>query len=727
MRQQQPSSADSVGSGGGGTAPATATTAAEAARRNRIVGTGIPTSPRANSASAVSSASSGGSGINKPAIGSGSGNRRVGGSPSAAEVAAAFEDLGMPSMNGTGGNSSGNAKQNGAAIGINSTSVNGRDRASAGTSTRSGSVRRSGNTILSSSAAAGSNANATNAAAGSGTRAAMPSPQDVADEFVGRRRLQQQLQQQGPAGMDVTMSNTQKASASANAARSNSLRESTTSPIRSRNTAAVRNYVASSTNTASTTSTATSMKAKTTTTPTRYAMVESPSKTPSTSNRKQQALRVDTRSGTRSANGTTATGHSVASPETHLGSVNSSELGSLASPVAASTVADSLAYSQNTSKDSSGFGGLGGGGFGDDMLSGQATNDIPATTTAVKTMNNGGGGVASTGEGEWSRSNAVRQNGSTQPQPQPQPRLQMRNGTQSTANAFGATGPTLTADSVDDNFDDGTHGGGSITSRYDDLSKLSSRYSRPDRVMAPVDERPQLANPNGTSRSFDSYENKSHATHATAITYGQHDANSAVGGGVGASTAAAEGGGSAKRDGTSIDVVTQSFSPTQKGSAYPSSQASVGTSRPNGTFDDEDTNTVGSQLTDDRSWSRSVNLRQQQLRAQGRDCDDDADSRGSRRRRKSGKKGGKDSSGEGDLIGWALNADDMNHFKEQVDQPQVKAALGASAAVVAGGKSHLMRVVVYNDTRLVLLPSFATVKPFLFPHLFSLSFVIQKV
>ena len=699
MRQQQSSSADSVGSGGGGTATTQATTAAEAARaarRNRIAGTGIPTSPRANAASGVSSASSGGGGggINKPAIGSGSGNRRVGGSPSAAEVAAAFEDLGMPSMNGTGGNGnrSGNAKQNGAAVGIDGTSVNGRDRASAGTSTRSGSVRRSGNTILSSGAAGSSNANATNAAAGSSARAAMPSPQDVADEFVGRRRLQQQRarqqqqqQQHGPAGMDVTMSNAQKANANANAARSNnSLRESTTSPIRSRNTAAVKNYVASSTNNASTTSTATS----TTTTPTRYAMVESPSKTPSTSNRKKQPLRVETHSGTRSANGTTATAHSVASPDTHLGSVNSSELGSLASPAAASTVADSLAYSQNTSKDSSGFGGLGGGGLGDDMLSGRATNDIPATTTAAKMMSNGdSGGVASAGDGEWSRSNAVRQNDSTQPQPQPQPRLQMRNGTQSTANAFGATGSNLTADSADDNFDDGTHGGGSITSRYDDLSKLSSRYSRPDRVMAPVDERPQLANPNGTSRSFDSYENKSHATHATAITYGQHDTNSAVGGGVGASTAAGNGGGSAKRDGTSIDVVTQSFSPTQKGSAYPSSQASVGTSRPNGTFDDEDTNTIGSQLTDDRSWSRSVNLRQQQLRAQGRDYDDDADSRGSRRRRTRGKKGGKDSSGEGDLTGWALNADDMNHFKEQVDQPQLKAALGASAAVVAGGKS----------------------------------------
>ena len=208
--------------------------------------------------------------------------------------------------------------------------------------------------------------------------------------------------------------------------------------------------------------------------------------------------------------------------------------------------------------------------------------------------------------------------------------------------------------------------------------------------MAPVDERPQLTNPNGTSRSFDSYENKSHAT---AITYGQHDTNGAVGGGVGASNAAANGGGSAKRDGTSIDVVTQSFSPTHQSNTYPSSQASVGAgggSRPgvDGTFDDEDANTVGSQLTDDRSWSRSVNIRQQHLRAQGRDYDDDADSRGSRRRRKSGKNGGKETGGgEGDMTGWALNANDLNHFKEQIDQPQVKAALGASAAVVAGGKS----------------------------------------
>ena len=729
QQQQQPppaSSPDSVGSGGGGTAT-TAAEAARAARRNRIAGTGIPTSPRVSSADGVSSPSSGagaggaaagGGGVKKQSSGSGSGNR-IGGSPSAAEVAAAFEDLGMPSMNGTG-NSKGSAKQNGHGINGTSGTASSRDRTSAGTSTRSGSVRRSGNTILSSGAASGSNA--ANAAAGPGTRAAMPSPQDVADEFVGRRRLQQQRafqqqqqqQEEGPAGMHVvTMSNTQNANVNANAARNNGLREATTSPLRSRNTAAVKNYVAASA------STSTSMKANTTT-PTRYTMVESPSKTPSTSNRKQ-SLRVDTHTSARSggASGTTAAPHSAASPDTQLGSVNSSELGSLASPAAASTFADSLAYSQNTSKSGSGF-GMGSGGLGDDVLSGQATNDIPATTTAAKMMSNGGSiGVASTGDEEWTKSDAVRQNGSAQPQSQP--RLHMRTGTQSTANTFTATGSTLTAESVDDNFDDGTHGGGSITSRYDDLSKLSSRYNRPDRVMAPVDERPQVANPNGTSRSFDSYENKSHATHAThatAITYGQHDTNGAAGGGVGASAAAANGGGSAKRDGTSIDVVTQSFSPTHQGNTYPSSQASVGAAsggRPigGGTFDDEDTNTVGSQLTDDRSWSRSVNLRQQHLRAQGRDYDDDADSRGSRRRRKSDKNGGKESGGgEGDMTGWALNADDMNHFREQVDQPQVKAALGASAAVVAGGKSlshialPLLMTVSFPSCRIVCFSSF---------------------
>ena len=184
---------------------------------------------------------------------------------------------------------------------------------------------------------------ATNAAAGSGTRPATPSPQDVADEFVGRRRLQQQYAQQqpqqGPAGMDVVaMSNAQNAktnaNANANAARSNSLRESAASPIRSQNTAAVRNYVASSANFASTYTSA-SIQAKAATTPSRYAPVESPSQTPSTSNRRQQSLRVDTRnSSTRSANGTTATPHSAASPSPdahlkNLGSVNSSELGSL--------------------------------------------------------------------------------------------------------------------------------------------------------------------------------------------------------------------------------------------------------------------------------------------------------------------------------------------------------------------------------------------------------------
>ena len=135
-----------------------------------------------------------------------------------------------------------------------------------------------------------------------------------------------------------------------------------------------------------------------------------------------------------------------------------------------------------------------------------------------------------------------------------------------------------------------------------------------------------------------------------------------------------------------------SFSPTQQGNGHSASQVSVdagGGGRPQGTFDDEDTNTVGSQLTDDRSWSRSVNLRQQHLRAQGRDYDDDADSREGRRRQNNGKDRGKNATGEGDLTGWALNADDLNHFKEQVDQPQVKAALGASAAVVAGGKSHI--------------------------------------
>ena len=693
MRQQQQpsSSADSVGSGTATTTttttPTTAAEAARAARRNRIAGTGVATSPRANAGAA------GGSINNKQPSAKNGPNAWIsgGGSPSPAEVAAAFEELGMPSMNGTGNsNSRSSGKQNGSAAGANTGG-----RASAGTSTRSGSVRRSGNTILSSSAATGNAANS-NAAAGSGStgngsaRAAMPSPQDVADEFVGRRRLQQQQlaqqqqqQQQGLAGMDVTTSNTQNANA--NAARNNSLRQSTTSPIQSRNTAAVRNYVASSTNNSSVSNSATKAN---TTTPTRYAMVESPSaKTPSTSNRKQ-SLRVDTHtrptSGTRSAGGTNATPHSAASPDTHLGSVNSSELGSLASPAAASTVADSLAYSQNTSKSSSGF-GVGAGGLGEDMLSGQATNDIPATTAAAKMMNGGSGGASGAGSygngNEWV--NASHQNGTVQPQPRQQSRSQMRTGTQAAT--------TLAAKSVDDNFDGGTHGGGSIASRYDDLSKLSSRYNQPDRVMAPVDERPHLASPNGTSRSFDSYENKSHATHATAITYGQHDANNgAVSSGVGTSMAAANDGRDSKRDVTSIDVVTQSFSPTQKGNACPSSQASVGTtgaSRLNGTFDDEDTNTVGSQLTDDRSWSRSVNLRQQQLRAQGRDYDDDADSRGSRRRQKNGKSG-KETSGEGDLTGWALNADDLNHFREQADQPQVKAALGASAAVVAGGKSH---------------------------------------
>jgi len=594
MRRQQPpksggsagatgtaaSSADSVGSAAGAAATATAAETARTARRNRLSG-------QAN--------------------------------PSAAEVAAAFEDLGRVPSSRLAGNGGG-SKLNGTAAGADGATL-------VSESARNGSVRRSGNTILSSTAAAaapspsvsasaangGNSSNASNAASGS---AAVPSPQDVADEFVGRRRLQQQQLQQGQG-----QSSTAK------------------------------------------------------TTPTRYDMAESSSKTPSTSNRRQQTLRVDTSAaGAAAAAGTS---HSAASPDTHHDSVKSSELGSLASPVADSSLG-SLAYSYNTSKGSKGSNGFASsagvflghgngnvGGFGDDLLSGQATNDIPATTMAAKM--NGGGGVASAStEGE--RSAIADQQNAT-----PQSRLQTPSGSTMFA-------PTLTTDSVDGKFDEGMHGGGSITPRYDDLSKLSSRYSRPDRAMAPVDEKPHLANPNGTSRSFDSYENKSHAT---AIVYGQHDTKGVVGGGgVGAITSVANGGGRAKQDGNS-------FSPTQHGNGHAPSQASVaaGGGRPygSGVSDDEDT----SQLTDDRSWSRSVNLRQQHLRAQGRDYDDDANSRGSRRRQKSGKSQGKESPGEGDFL---LNADDLNHFKEQVDQPQVKAALGASAAVVAGGKSQLCAV-----------------------------------
>ena len=624
--------------GGGGDGGKTAAAeAARAARRNRIAGTGVPTSP--NSAASPSPPPGH---ANPNGSGASNGGSTSAASPSVAKLAAAFDDLGMPSAPGGSGSRPSD--------GVRGNSSSGSRRASAA-STRNGSVRRSGNTILSGGGIGSSNA--TNATAtATGRASAVPSPQDVADEFVvGRRRLQQQQQ----------------------------LPQRTVSPSRSRNMAAVRNYVASTT----------AAKTNTTSTPT---TVESPSQTPSTSNQKQP-LRVDTHSSTATAS------PSVASPDTHLGSANSSELGSLASPAAASTAgADSLAYSQNTSKSSSAFGvGVGsggGGGFGEDRLSGQATNDIPATRRSADVTNRIGAGRvgASTSNGdEWANFAQPQ----PQPQPQHQPRLQMRSGAPSNATSTrpataAAAGRPLTADSVDDNFDEGTHGdgGGSLYSRYDDLSKLSSQGKHQDRVMPPADERSHLVNLNGTWRSFDSYENKSHAT---AIVYG-HDASGTAGGsGFGSGNAGAPtGSGGAAQDGTSIDVVSMSFSPTHQGNGHSASQISVdagGGGRPQGTFDDEDTNTVGSQLTDDRSWSRSVNLRQQHLRAQGRDYDDDADSRGSRRRQKSGKDRGKNAAGEGDLTGWALNTDDLNHFKEQVDQPQVKAALGASAAVVAGGKS----------------------------------------
>lgn len=629
--------------GGGGDGGETAAAeAARAARRNRIAGTGVPTSPKAAKAAnsaASPSPSLGHANPNGP--GASNGGSTSAASPSVAKLAAAFDDLGMPSATGGSGSRPSDGARGNSSSGSRRTSA---------ASTRNGSVRRSGNTILSGGGIGSSNA--TNATAtATGRVSAVPSPQDVADEFVvGRRRLQQQQQ----------------------------LPQRTVSPSRSRNMAAVRNYVASTT----------AAKTNTTSTPT---TVESPSQTPSTSNQKQP-LRVDTHSSTATAS------PSVASPDTHLGSANSSELGSLASPAAASTAgADSLAYSQNTSKSSSAFGvGVGsggGGGFGEDRLSGQATNDIPATRRSADVTNRIGAGRvgASTSNGEWANFAQPQ----PQPQPQHQPRLQMRSGAPSNATSTrpataAAAGRPLTADSVDDNFDEGTHGdgGGSLYSRYDDLSKLSSQGKHQDRVMPPADERSHLVNPNGMWRSFDSYENKSHAT---AIVYG-HDASGTAGGsGFGSGNAGAPtGSGGAAQDGTSIDVVSMSFSPTHQGNGHSASQVSVdagGGGRPQGTFDDEDTNTVGSQLTDDRSWSRSVNLRQQHLRAQGRDYDDDADSRGSRRRQKSGKDRGKNAAGEGDLTGWALNTDDLNHFKEQVDQPQVKAALGASAAVVAGGKS----------------------------------------
>mmetsp|Transcript_15790 Transcript_15790/g.34181 ORF Transcript_15790/g.34181 Transcript_15790/m.34181 type:complete len:1143 (-) Transcript_15790:99-3527(-) len=606
--------------------------------------------------------------------GGGTGGGRAGRtpSPSPADLAAAFDDLAPPPPPPPRSGSASTGRRVAAGGGPGS--------------------RRSGNTVASSSSVAATSqggTTGTNASgAGSISTAAADdadlSPEAVAKEFVMKRQHQQRDQgaARGVDKADTSIAVSSSAAAAAagmnghgpnktptisdNATEEAMARE--VSPARSRNAAAVRNYVSgraqsppsarqeAGTNGGTVRSTmnasGTAAGAKggadnattSTSSPTFASGTTNTRYTSTTRNalQKKKQLQIDTsrraRGGRRGDSSRAGVGVSspasssaAASPGTHVGSIGSSSLGSLASP----SSPDSLAYS-NTHSFSKSSRSTGGGG---DLLSGKATNDIPSPE-----------------RGTSRRTQQERIKG----------RIESTQQRMMTAHTSRAPD---TVYSFADGTDDGTNTE-SMASRYDDLSKMSSRYNRHDPLMAPVDEAVG-ANPNGTSVSYDSYENDN----ATAIEYGP----------------ASESGGGASVGGTSQGGVSQSFSPGLGVSFSPSQVTGAGGQY---ALEDEDNH---SQLTDDRSWSRSVNLRQQHLRGRAGGANDDdqssvmnggryPDSSSNRKQEGSDKndRSSKNSNGDEGLTDWALNADDWKHFTEQVDQPQVKGALGASAAVVAG-------------------------------------------
>ena len=597
-------------------------------------------------------------------------------SPSPTDLAAAFDDLAPPPPPPP----------------LSSRASTSRHVAAAAAAAAGAGSRRSGNTVASSSVVAATSQGGTMATNVSGARSistaaaddADLSPEAVAKEFVMKRQHQQrgQVAARGGVKADTNVAVSSSAAAVMNGHGPN--KTPTTSdnateeamareirPARSRNTAAVRNYVSgrvqspssarpeagtnastarSTTNASGTAAGARGGASNNTTTSSPTFAISGTKNTRYTSTtrnalQKKKQIQIDTARRARGGRGgdasragvgisSPASSSAAASPETHVGSIGSSSLGPLASP----SSPDSLAYSNTHSFSKSSRSTGGGGG---DLLSGKATNDIPSPERATSRRK----------QQEKSKDRTES--------------TQQRMMTAQTSRAPG------TVYSFADDNDDGTNTE-SMASRYDDLSKLSSRHNRHNPLMAPVDEAVG-ANPNGTSVSYDSYENDN----AIAIVYG---------------TASASGGG-ASVSGASQGGVSQSFSPGLGVSFSPSQSAGAGGQY---ALEDEDNH---SQLTDDRSWSRSVNLRQQHLRGHAGGAKDDdqssvmnggryLDSSNSKKQEGSGKNDGSSRNTNGDegLTDWALNADDWKHFKEQVDQPQVKGALGASAAVVAGGK-----------------------------------------